>query len=68
MSTVEIVARADEVAAMDQAMANARRVITLAEVDLIFAARGDAERLAEAKRRFRAAAEILNKWSQEEEK
>ena len=46
MSTVEIVAREDEVAAMDQAMANARRVITLAEVDLIFAARGDAERLA----------------------
>lgn len=64
MSTVEIVARADEVAAMDQAMANARRVITLAEVDLIFAARGDAERLTEAKARFKAAAEILNKWSQ----
>lgn len=47
---------------MERALADARRVITLAEVDLIFAARGDAERLAEAKARFKAAAEILNKW------
>ena len=44
-------------------MADVRRTLTLAEVDLIFAARGDAERMAEAKRRFKAAAEILNKWS-----
>ena len=44
-------------------MADAHRILTLAEVDLIFAARGDAERMAEAKRRFKAAAEILNKWS-----
>ena len=47
-------------------MADARRILTLAEVDLIFAARGDAERMAEAKRRFMAAAEILNKWSSQQ--
>lgn len=64
MSTAEIVARSSQVAAMERDMADARRTLTLAEVDLIFAARGDAERMAEAKRRFRAAAEILNKWSQ----
>lgn len=64
MSTVEIIARSSQVAAMERDMADARRTLTLAEVDLIFAARGDAERMAEAKRRFRAAAEILNKWSQ----
>ena len=68
MSTAEIVARSGQIAAMERDMADARRTLTLAEVDLIFAARGDAERMAEAKRRFRAAAEILNKWSQEEEK
>ena len=64
MSTAEIVARSSQVAAMERDMADARRTLTLAEVDLIFAARGDAERMAEAKRRFKAAAEILNKWSQ----
>ena len=64
MSTAEIVARCQQVAAMERDMADARRTLTLAEVDLIFAARGDAERMAEAKRRFKAAAEILNKWSQ----
>ena len=64
MSTAEIVARCQQVATMERDMADARRTLTLAEVDLIFAARGDAERMAEAKRRFRAAAEILNKWSQ----
>lgn len=63
-----ILERAREVAQMERDMADARRVITLAEVDLIFAARGDAERLTEAKAHFKAAAEILNKWSQEEEK
>ena len=68
MSTAEIVARSSQVAAMERDMADARRTLTLAEVDLIFAARGYAERMAEAKRRFKAAAEILNKWSQEEEK
>lgn len=62
-----ILERAREVAQMERDMADARRV-NLAEVDLIFAARGDAERLTEAKARFKAAAEILNKWSQEEEK
>ena len=64
MSTAEIIARSSQVDAMERDMADARRTLTLAEVDLIFAARGDAERMAEAKRRFRAAAEILNKWSQ----
>lgn len=64
MSTAEIVALCQQVTTMERDMADARRTLTLAEVDLIFAARGDAERMAEAKRRFRAAAEILNKWSQ----
>ena len=64
MSTAEIVSRSGQIAAMERDMADARRILTLAEVDLIFAARGDAERMAEAKRRFKAAAEILNKWSQ----
>ena len=64
MSTAEIIARSSQVAAMERDMADVRRTLTLAEVDLIFAARGDAERMAEAKRRFKAAAEILNKWSQ----
>ena len=63
MSTAEIIARSSQVDAMERDMADARRTLTLAEVDLIFAARGDAERMAEAKRRFMAAAEILNKWS-----
>ena len=61
-----ILERAREVAQMERDMADARRVITLAEVDLIFAARGDAERLTEAKARLKAAAEILNKWSNEQ--
>lgn len=64
MRTAEIVARCQQVTAMERDMADARRTLTLAEVDLIFAAHGDAERMDEAKRRFRAAAEILNKWSQ----
>lgn len=63
MSTAEIVSRSGQIAAMERDMADVRRTLTLAEVDLIFAARGDAERMAEAKRRFKAAAEILNKWS-----
>ena len=64
MSPAAIASRAEEVARMERAIDEARRTLTLAEVDLIFAARGDAERMAEAKRRFKAAAEILNKWSQ----
>ena len=64
MSTAEIVSRSGQIAAMERDMADVRRTLTLAEVDLIFAARGDAERMDEAKRRFKAAAEILNKWSQ----
>ena len=68
MSTAEIIARSSQVAAMERDMADARRTLTLAEVDLFFAVRGDAWRMAEAKARLKAAAEILNKWSQEEEK
>ena len=64
MSTAEIVSRSGQIAAMERDMADVRRTPTLAEVDLIFAARVDSERMAEAKRRFKAAAEILNKWSQ----
>ena len=64
MTAAEVIASAGQVTAMERDMADARRTLTLAEVDLIFAARGDAERMAEAKRRFKAAAEILNKWSQ----
>ena len=64
MSTAEIVARCQQVTTMERDMADARRVITLAEVDLIFAARGDAERMEAARTRFKEAAEILNKWSQ----
>ena len=63
MSTAEIVALCQQVTTMDRDMADARRTLTLAEVDLIFAAHGDAGRMDEAKRRFKAAAEILNKWS-----
>ena len=63
MSTAEIVARCQQVTAMERDMADARRILTLAEVDLIFAAQGFPERMEEAKRRFKSAAEILNKWS-----
>lgn len=64
MSTADIVARSGQIAAMERDMTDARREISMAEADLIFAAHGDNLRLAEAKRRFKAAAEILNKWSQ----
>ena len=63
MSTAEIVARCQQVTAMERDMADARRILTLAEEDLIFAVRGFPERTEEAKARFKAAAEILNKWS-----
>ena len=39
MTTAELVANCQQVTAMERDMADARRVITLAEVDLIFAAR-----------------------------
>ena len=64
MSTAEIVARCQQVTTMERDMADARRILTLAEVDLIFAVRGFPERMEEAKARLKAAAEILNKWSQ----
>ena len=64
MSTAEIAARCQQVAAIERDLEETRRTLTLAEVDLFFAVRGFPERMAEAKRRFRAAAEILNKWSQ----
>ena len=60
----EILERARDVALMERAIADARRTLTLAEVDLFFAVRGDAWRMDEAKARLKAAAEILNKWSQ----
>jgi len=63
MNTAELVANCQQVTAMERDMADARRVITLAEVDLIFAARGDAERMKAARTQLKAAAEILNKWS-----
>ena len=63
MSTAEIIARSSQVAAMERDMADVRRTLTLAEVDLIFAVRGFPERTEEAKARLKAAAEILNKWS-----
>ena len=64
MSTAEIVARFQQVAAIERDLEETRRTLTLAEVDLLFAAHGEAGRMDEAKRRFKAAAEILNKWSQ----
>ena len=64
MSTAEIVSRSGQIAAMERDMADARRILTLAEVDLIFAVRGFPERTEEAKARLKEAAEILNKWSQ----
>ena len=68
MSTSEIAARCQQVAAIERDIEEIRRTLTLAEVDLLFAVRGDAWRMDEAKARLKAAAEILNKWSQEEEK
>ena len=38
MSTAEIAARCQQVTTMERDMADARRTLTLAEVDLIFAA------------------------------
>ena len=55
-----ILERAREVAQMERALADARRALTLAEVDLIFAARGDQQRMEAANSRFAEAAEILN--------
>ena len=63
MTTAELVASCQQVTAMERDIADARRTLTLAEVDLIFAARGDAERMEAARTRFKEAAEILNKWS-----
>ena len=64
MSPAAIASRAEEVARMERAIDEARRALTLAEIDLLFGIRGDGDRIETAKRRFRAAAEILNKWSQ----
>ena len=64
MSTAEIAARCQQVAAIERDLEETRRTLTLAEVDLFFAVRGDAWRMDEAKARLKAAAEILNKWSQ----
>ena len=64
MSTAEIAARCQQVAAIERDIEETRRTLTLAEVDLFFAVRGFPERTEEAKARLKAAAEILNKWSQ----
>ena len=64
MSTAEIAARCQQVAAIERDIEETRRTLTLAEVDLFFAVRGFPERMEEAKARLKAAAEILNKWSQ----
>ena len=63
MNTAELVANCQHVAAIERDIGEIRRTLTLAEVDLFFAVRGDAWRMDEAKARFKAAAEILNKWS-----
>lgn len=55
-----ILERARDVARMERALSDARRVLTLAEIDLIFAARGDQQRMDAANSRFAEAAEILN--------
>ena len=62
MTTAEIVKRSLDVAEMMKAIDSARREITLAEVDLIFAAHGCQDRMQNAKRRFGLAAEVLNTW------
>ena len=63
MNTAELVANCQHVAAIERDIEETRRTLTLAEVDLFFAVRGDAWRMDEAKARLKAAAEILNKWS-----
>ena len=55
-----VLERARDVAQMERALADARRALTLAEVDLIFAAHGDKDRFQAANSRFAEAAEILN--------
>ncbi len=66
MNTAELVANCQHVAAIERDIEDIRRTLTLAEVDLFFAIRGDAWRMDEAKARLKAAAEILNKWSNEQ--
>ena len=63
MNTAKLVANCQHVAAIERDIEETRRTLTLAEVDLFFAVRGDAWRMDEAKARLKAAAEILNKWS-----
>lgn len=65
MTTAEIIANCQRITAMERDMADARRAITLAEVDLIFAAKGDLVRMNDAQLRFGQTAQILNKWSQQ---
>ena len=64
MNTAELVANCQQVAAIERDIEETRRTLTLAEVDLFFAVRGFPERTEEAKARLKAAAEILNRWSQ----
>ena len=55
----EILERARDVALMERALGDARRTLTLAEIDLIYAAHGDKQRMESAQEKFRRAAEIL---------
>lgn len=56
----ETLERARDVALMERALADARRALTLAEIDLIFAAHGEQQRMDAAKAKFAEVAEILN--------
>lgn len=65
MSPAAIASRAEEVARMERAIDEARRALTLAEIDLLFGIRGDGDRIETAKRRFCEVAEILNGGSKQ---
>ena len=53
MNTAELVANCQQVAAIERDIGEIRRTLTLAEVDLFFAVRGDAWRMDEAKARLK---------------
>ena len=57
----EVITRSKEIAALERDLAAARRALTMAEVDLVFAASGATERIDGAKARFLKAAEILER-------
>lgn len=57
----ETITRENEVAAIERDIADARRAITMAEVDLIFAAQGNQEHMNSARQRLCSAAQILTR-------